>query len=583
MVSRRDFLKYSVLAVPGVQLAACGGGGGSGGSVYDQGVVEWPISKDVYTTVEQQICPVSLPASTPPINVADLPYSQYGYNAWTVEGGLSYLKLQNLAPGYTGAPNVARLLTFFSISDIHIADKESPAQPLYFGWSAQFGAPSHFGSAYSPVILSTPHVLDAAIQTINVLHRRTPFDFGISLGDDANNTQYNELRWFIDVLDGKVITPSSGSHLGEHSIDYQMPFKAAGLNKEIPWFQVIGNHDQFWMGSDYENTKTMTAHVGTSVLDLASGNSGTNGTGFYTGVVDGSTPLGLVVKSGPEQNFASPPQVAADPNRRSLATSSSSTENWMREFFSTTSNPVGHGFTQSNLDRDFASYSFHPKSDMPIKVIVLDDTVKGPNNAQYTLACLDQVRLDWLIAELKEGQDSDQLMIIAAHIPIFPQQTLDPASGNYSLFSAPSVVTDAQLLTILHSYPNLILWMSGHRHINVVTPQPYNPNDLTDQPERSFWEVETPSLRDFPQQFRTFDIRRNSDNTISILVTNVDPAVSPGSPAAKSRDYAVGASRIFNATSESIADSTSHAYNAELVVQLTTRMKAVISRLGAPI
>ncbi|MBK9674519.1 MAG: hypothetical protein IPO82_04515 [Betaproteobacteria bacterium] len=136
-----------------------------------------------------------------------MPYSRYGYNAWKTESGLKHLKRQTLAPGYSGAPNVARLLHFFSISDIHITDKESPAQPLYFGWSAPWGAPSNGGSTYSPVIVSTPHVLDAAIQTVNALHRKIPFDFGISLGDDADNTQYNELRWFIDVPDGKGSSP----------------------------------------------------------------------------------------------------------------------------------------------------------------------------------------------------------------------------------------------------------------------------------------------------------------------------------------------------------------------------------------
>jgi len=63
-------------------------------------------------------------------------------------------------------------------------------------------------------MLYTTHVLDAAVQTINALHKKDPFDFGISLGDTCNSTQYNELRWYIDVLDGKVITPSSGAHLG---------------------------------------------------------------------------------------------------------------------------------------------------------------------------------------------------------------------------------------------------------------------------------------------------------------------------------------------------------------------------------
>ena len=57
--------------------------------------------------------------------------------------------------------------------------------------------------------------------------------------------------------------------------------------------------------------------------------------------------------------------------------------------------------------------------------------------------------------------------------------------------------------------------------------------------------METSSLRDFPQQFRTFEIYLNSDYTISIVTTNVDPAVKPTArPAATSRKYAVAAQQI---------------------------------------
>ena len=188
-----------------------------------QAAVEWPIVKNVFTTAQQQILPIALSADTPKVNPADVPlYEKYGYSTWRPGAGTNYShdhgnpqpydKRTELAPDYANAPNAAHLLTFFAISDIHITDKESPAQPIYPGWSARFGPSSHKldAGSYSPIILSTTHVLDAAVQTINALHKKSPFEFGISLGDDCNNTQYNELRWFIDVLDGKVIIPSSG-------------------------------------------------------------------------------------------------------------------------------------------------------------------------------------------------------------------------------------------------------------------------------------------------------------------------------------------------------------------------------------
>jgi hypothetical protein len=180
-------------------------------------------------------------------------------------------------------------------------------------------------------------------------------------------------------------------------------------------------------------------------------------------------------------------------------------------------------------------------------------------------------------------------MIIAAHIPFSPYKYLvtDPAqvSSNPPLMNlfipapyqgATSVVNDASLLAVLQDYPNLIMWIAGHRHMNTVTPQ-IHPSD----PTRSFWEVETSSLRDFPQQFRTFKIYRNINNTVSIIITNVDPAVSEASPATTSRGNAIATARITAAVS--ISDSTSHSLNAELVVQLTAKMQEVIAHAGTPL
>ncbi len=566
----------------------------------------WKIADDVPTTAQRQILPVAVPASTPPIHPAEIAlYDRYGYSRWSHGPGTRYRDAAGdsrthelraeLAPDYRGAPNTAHLLSFFAFTDIHITDKESPAQAIYPAWSAQFGPASGWltAGAWVPQVVASTHVLDAAVQTVNALHRRAPFDFGISLGDTINNAQFNELRWFIDVLDGKRIDPSSGAHAGADSVDHQRPYQAAGLDRSIPWYTAIGNHDQFWMGILYENQKTMAAHTGSAILNLdlttikqaLSPAWSVDQTGYYMGVVDGASPEGRVVGAGKASDFAQPPTVAPDPDRRSLATPDQTpSRNFMRAFFDTTSLPIGHGFTQENLDRDFACYTFEPRADLPVRVLVLDNTAKRNDAlnkmAYYGTGQVDQRRLDWLFAELQRGQDDDRLMIIAAHIPIKPQANLHDATPVHAFYDK---AAENALLARLHDYPNLVLWIAGHRHENTVTAQPFNAADPKDQPERSFWEVETASLRDFPQQLRTFELRFNQDRTLSIVVTNVDPAVAEGSPAARSRAHAVGAARIYGATPATLADTRSHAYNAELVKQLSPAMQAKLARCGRPI
>jgi Divergent InlB B-repeat domain len=119
------------------------------------------------------------------------------------------------------------------------------------------------------------------------------------------------------------------------------------------------------------------------------------------------------------------------------------------------------------------------------------------------------------------------------------------------------------------------MWISGHRHRNTVTPQPA-PAGKT--PEFGFWVVETASLREFPQHFRTFQIVRNDNNTVSIFVTNVDPAIQGVTPAARSRGYGIGAYRIANGI---LGPIPPHVYNAELIKPLPTPHTLTVNMTGA--
>ncbi len=582
-IKRRDFIKLAAMAWQILGDSSLAFAKTLQSALNSQSSTTYPIELDVITSLERTIRPSPEISGLPPKELSKLSqYPHYGYGKWSFGPGLVAEIRNDLMPDNFSDTKVShplKLIHFFTITDIHITDKESPSQFIYLQQADQTG--EHVTSIYSPVMPYTTHVLDAAVQTINAIHKKNKMDFGLSLGDTCNSTQYNELRWYIDVMDGGVITPSSGAHAGANTVDYQKPFKAAGLDRSIPWYQVLGNHDHFWLGSFPVNDYLRASYVSDTVVALGDAFQKPENLfkpDYYMGALDGSTSEAKIIGAGPVASFTAPPKVVADPDRRSLRR-----QEWMEEFFKSSTAPAGHGFTLENTKKGFACYSFIPKSDLPLKVIVLDDTQNENDGSDdiHGHGFLDQTRYTWLKKELADGQSAGQLMIIAAHIPI----AVEPDHSEVEWWLSPlNAVTLPELVAELHRYPNLLMWLAGHRHFNTV--KAFISPDPILAPEKGFWQVETASLRDFPQQFRTFEILLNTDYSVSIRTVNVDPSVSEGTPAAKSRHYAVAAQQIVktkgiyqNPSSlpdPSIRPMPSGSYNAELRKQLSSGMIATL-------
>ncbi len=192
--------------------------------------------------------------------------------------------LASAKPGRAGTREA--LTSFFAMADVQLADEESPAR----GEAADpcYPSPGVSASAHRPHETMVPHLMNAHVRAANAIaatgspNLRDDFDFLVGLGDLADNHQYNEIRWIIDILDGgKLIDPDTGNDavLGGEGYDGPQaddpsgakgrtpgdfkaglpdrvlelanePFWATGFRlgndhaaERLPWYSLPGNHD----------------------------------------------------------------------------------------------------------------------------------------------------------------------------------------------------------------------------------------------------------------------------------------------------------------------------------------------------
>lgn len=214
---------------------------------------------------------------------------------------------------------------------------------------------------------------------------------------------------------------------------------------------------------------------------------------------------------------------------------------FIREFFKTNRQPgpVGHGFNfvekarfEDADERNDGYYAFDAGNGR-FRMIVMNTIVDGITEGlppellrnPFALAdgSMDRAQFEWIQRQLNRATRRGQLAMVFSHHP-------DLTFAEYGLLAplVPIEVTAAELNGMLASYPNLIAWVAGHTHRHRVRPfkvvNGIGSNGTVSTPVKckrpgqctGFWQIETASLIDFPQEQRLVEVFNNGDGTGTI-------------------------------------------------------------------
>lgn len=461
-------------------------------------------------------------------------------------------------------PGAQLLLRFVQFSDDHIIDDDGQAiqglsilDPLH----PTFEPAMRLQEEYSD------EAFNALIAGVNRCQAQFPSEFMIVTGDSADLTTVAETRRFIDNLDGSfdqmsafeetcraglpagtpeaLAQQSCTRFTGRGVADTQTPDPdASNVGYQFLWTRTIQQllaTEQAALsgraadGSTDPARQTATRSPGLpEVLRCEAGTPGCSNErlampwlvafGNHDGYLRGTVPMGGGVN-----------ELSQLTGRHYMLQQ----HEFIDEFFHTrsTPGPLGHGFGAADATRRADT---NPRNDGyyaldggggRFRLIVLNTIIDGNDprlptdllRNPFALAdgTIDAAQFDWLKAELAQAASRQQLVLVFSHHP-------DLTFAEYGTFApqVPIEVTAAQLDAELASWPQVIAWVAGHTHrhrirafkvtagvgSNGVVTAPVSCHGLPTACT-GFWQIETASLIDHPQEQRLLEIFDNHDGT----------------------------------------------------------------------
>ncbi|OEU90159.1 hypothetical protein DB35_02265 [Streptomyces abyssalis] len=439
------------------------------------------------------------------------------------------------------AEKLEPLAAFGHLSDLHIVDDQSPSRVEFLDrYNDDPGSGWPFSAGYRAHEFLSLHLVDAMCRSLRQLGEgpRTglPLAFTVVTGDAVDNAQLNEVRWYIDLLDGgKSVRADSGSPGKDESVANgtfgrsehywrpedpvdpanrygrrgfpqiqgllgaaRKPFTAGGLG--MPWYAVYGNHDVMAQGNLPIDTDLPFFH--SLKHHTVNGSKWTEGPELPDDMDD--LDLFDVIKAvfdGVESQ-----DVTADAERRLL-----SPGEFVEEHHRTSGLPAGHGFAAGS---DKAYYAIPAAADDPVAYITLDTTNPGGlgNIASNADGGIDEDQFRWLEERLKEHSRTyfdesgeavtqqgvrDRLVVVFCHHPLHTMTNTenDHRSGE-------------EVEALLLRFPNVVLMANGHTHRNEIRPHARPAGHAR---PGGFWEVSAAAHIDWPVQSRVIEIAAGRD------------------------------------------------------------------------